>query len=301
MNSYNSRSRNMYQVVLNILQAFASLWSSYVPFADGVTEFKDDVKSIDDKKAIQEALLKGYALNKYSKKRDMATLSLIVCKKVRGYAADTGDIILYGKMKISFTKLYSLKDTLCISYAEQIYTAATAMLPADQTRYKISPAELTAMRSAIDVFMNLPSPEEVRSKRKTLTKDLNALFKTTTGVLDNKLDNLIAEFQITDPQFFSEYHNARRIFESHRHTTVEGVTIDAATGKDLQNVQVIIESSADHFEEMTDQQGEFKRQVEPEISYNLKFVLPDFEPQEFKNVKLKRGKHQKFDVKLIKA
>lgn len=82
-------------------------------------------------------------------------------------------------------------------------------------------------------------------------------------MLRDCLDNLMGNFEISDSAFFSQYFNATQIFDSHRHTTVEGTTTDETTGADLPNVQVLITPSTENFEEMTDVQGSFKQQISP--------------------------------------
>jgi hypothetical protein len=301
VDSKQSRTRNMYQVVINILQAFVAVWTSYTPFSDAVTLFQSDVSEIDDVKEKQQQILSGYAINKKQKKKDMATIASIISKKVRGFAADSGDSILYNQMKISFTRLFRTRDTDSVGFAELIHTAANAMTPEQRTAYKISAADLTLLRNSIDTFKTLPSPADVKAIRKQLTESLPGMFNKTTGVLKNTIDNLISDYMVSHPDFYGQYFNARRTFESHRHTTVEGTTIDAATGEDLSNVQVSITSSSGNFQELTDVQGSFKQQIEPEVTYTAKFILPGYETVEYDNIKLSRGVHEKFDVKLNKV
>lgn len=170
-----SSIRNMCQVVINILTSFIAIWTPYLPFADAVTDFQAGVQEIDDTAEQQQALLKGYTINKRNKKMDMATKASVVCKKVRAFAADSGDTILFGKMKISFTKLFRRKDTTSICYAELIYDSANAMTPSQRTTYNISDPEMTALRAAIDTFVNIPSPAQVKAIRKTAYSPVAAI------------------------------------------------------------------------------------------------------------------------------
>ncbi len=292
--------RNMYQVVINILTSFVASWTTYLPFATVVTEYKDDVKEIDDTATAQESLLHGYYVNKRAKKRDMAEKGSTIARKVSGFAADTGNYILLKAMKISFSKLFYAATATSANSAQAIYDAASGMTPAERTTYNISATDLTDLLDAITVFRNLPSPREVVVIRKQLTADLAVMFKDTSLVLSDRMDNLMSNFKLSDPEFYEQYFNARRLVEAHFHTTVEGTTIDETTGADLPNVQVLIVSSTDNFEEMTDVQGKFAQQITPEINYKIKFILPDYEEQEFDNVNLNRGVHNKLVVKMKK-
>lgn len=290
----------MYQTVLNILQTFFAVWSVYIPFSDGVTLFKDDVTDIDALKAKQQQILKGYAITKRNKKKSMANIALDVCKKIRGYASDVGNTTLFNNLRISFTKLFRSPDNDAISYAELIYTAATELSDAEKLKYKVSDADILALRTAITDFQDVPSPEQMKKVKKTFTKDLSLLFDKTTGVLTNKLDNLINEFRVSNPDLYAQYKAGRRTYTSHRHTTIEGDTVDATTGEDLSAVKVLIESPDGTFEDMTNIQGYFKRKIEPEINYKIKFILDEYEIEEFENVNLNRGEHERLKVKMKK-
>jgi hypothetical protein len=288
--------RNMYQVVINILTSFIASWTTYLPFATVVTEYKDDVNEIDDTATAQAALLKGYTTNKRVKKRDMAEKGSTIARKVSGFAADTGNFILLKAMKISFSKLFYSAATTSANFAQAIYDAASAMTAPERVTYNITDPDLADLLDAITTFRNLPSPRQMVVIRKQLTTDLAQMFTDTSLVLSDRMDNLMSNFKLSDPEFYEQYFNARRLVEAHFHTTVEGTAIDETTGADLQNVQVLIVSSTESFEEMTDSQGKFAKQITPEINYKVKFILPEYEEQEFDNINLNRGEHDKLLV-----
>ncbi|MEO5572283.1 MAG: carboxypeptidase regulatory-like domain-containing protein [Bacteroidia bacterium] len=295
-----SSTRNMYQIVLNILFFFDAVWSLSASVASTVTSFRNKTLEIDDTAEAQQNSLKMYSQNKREKKRAMAEKALVTRGKAAAFASVTGDTVLFGKLKISFTKLFRRKDTTSIGYAETIYDAAVAMTPAQRIAYEISDQEILELRKAIDTFINLPSPIQMRAVRKQLTALLPELFKEGTAILTDQLDGLMEQYKESNPDFYNQYFNARRTFDSHRHTTIEGIVVDETTGADLQNVQVIITSDDETFQDITDVQAKFKQQISPEVNYKVKFVFPDYEPQEFENVNLTRGEHERLLVKLKK-
>ena len=230
----------------------------------------------------------------------MAGAALVTRGKISAFASVTGDTILLNKMKISLSKLFYRRDDTCIAYAEMIYDAASAMTPAERTAYDISAQELVDLRDAIDTFKNIPSPIQMRAIRKQLTALLPQLFTEGTAILTEVVDGLMEQFKESNPDFYEQYFNARRTYEAHRHTTLLGTAIDQLTGEDLSDVQVIITSDTDTFEESTDVQGSYRQQLSPETNYKVKFALPDYEEQEFENINLNRGQHETLNVKLRK-
>lgn len=301
MNKKVSTALNMFQVVLNILTGFNAVWSGFTAFANGVVSFTGKKNEVESTALKQQNSLKMYTENKRKVKMVMANTALVTRGKVCAFASNTGNTILLGLMKISFSKLFHLKDSASIGYADTIYNAAVAMTPAEQTAYDITPAELTNLRKTIDDFSNLPSPIQMRAVRKQLTDLLPVLCKETTASLTEVLDGLMHDYKETHPDFYAQYFNARQLLDSHRHTTLQGSAIDQLTGHDLQNVKVIIASSTGSFEEMTDVQGNFKQQISPEINYSATFILSGYEPQVYENINLNRGEHEKLLVKLRKS
>jgi carboxypeptidase family protein len=300
VNKKLSSNRNMYQVILNLLIVFDALWSVIPSVASIVTSFRNKTGEIDDTAEAQQSSLKTYKVNKKKKKREMADKALTMRGKLSSFAATAGNTILLGKMKIAFSKLFYSKDTTATGFAEIIYDAAFALTPAQKTAAGISDDEVTGLRDSIDGYKALPSPIEMRAIRKALTAKLPVLFKEGNLILTDSLDGLMYQFKLSNPDFYNQYFNGRATFESHRHTTIEGAVVDEETGEDLSDVSVLITSSADTLEEMTDVQGLYKRQISPDIDYKIKFILPDYQEQEFEKINLDKGEHQRLNVKLKK-
>jgi 2C-methyl-D-erythritol 2,4-cyclodiphosphate synthase len=74
----------------------------------------------------------------------------------------------------------------------------------------------------------------------------------------------------------------------------------SSEGHDLENVDVLLTSDENTFEEMTDEQGIVKQQISPDIKYKAKFILPDYEVQELEDIRLNAGQHQTLKVTMIK-
>jgi hypothetical protein len=300
MNSLHSFKRKMFQLILNILTIFTDLWSGIASVASAVSSFTAKVAQIDGQaaEAVQYSP-KSYTANKKKKKREMADNAFKIRGKLSAWAALTGNTTLLNLMKISFYKLYFVKDSKAIINAQSIYDQANALTAAQKTEADITDAEITALNDSMVAYNGILSPEQARAMRKEMNEKLNTLFKEATAILTNSLDGLMYQFEGTT--FYGQYINCRPLHPSHRHTTLEGVAVDAETGEDLKDVKVLITSSKDNFEEMTDVQGLYRRQIDPDLNYSVKFILPEYQEEDFEAIRLKKGQHKKLNVKLKKV
>jgi hypothetical protein len=295
MNTKNSSTRNMYQILLNLFILFDLVWSVVPSVASIINSFRSKVTEIDETAESQQQSLKAYTANKLEKKQQMADEALVMRGKVSSIAAVEGDTLLLNKMKISYTKLFYAKDTTAIGNAEIIYNAAVALTPAQKTAAGISDDDITAQRGKIDAFKEVPSPIEMRAVKKANTAKLNVLFKEANLILKNSLTGLMFQFKVLNPDFFNQYMNGKSVFEKHRHTTVILNTIDEE-GKDLDKVQVLITSPDQSFEDITDPQGLVKQQISPEVEYSALLKLDEYEDRELSDIKLSAGRHEKLVV-----
>ena len=107
------------------------------------------------------------------------------------------------------------------------------------------------------------------------------------------------QFKVSNPDFFNQYMNGKSVLEHHRHTTVILNAVDE-NGKDLDQVQVLISSDDDSFQDMTDTQGMVKQQISPEVNYSALLKLEEYEDQELADINLTAGQHQKVVVVMKK-
>ncbi len=57
-------------------------------------------------------------------------------------------------------------------------------------------------------------PREAIATGKTVTKQVAGEFRAADRLLRNGLDELILQFKVTSPAFFSDYQNARAIVDT---------------------------------------------------------------------------------------
>jgi hypothetical protein len=294
--------RNMYTAVINEIIYYVAVWTGYLPFETCKSDFDAKLQKIDETEELRNTLLKGFAKTKKAKKKQMSLLANAVCRKVRAYAIDTGNTGLFGQMQISMSKLLYSNSQLSKDFAEQIYAAADGLTAGEKTAYALDGTVLTDFRVALDAYITyITMPRDKIVARMQAVDLLKELYPQASAILKDRLDNLMSNYQESNPEFYARYFNARIIQDNIRHATIEGTVVDEETGADLKNVKVTFSSGTESFQEMTDVQGAFERQeLNPELEWDVKFELPGYEEQQISEVELNRGEHEKFNVKLKK-
>lgn len=301
MNKHLNDLKNMYQAVQLIILKYVAQWTGYVPFETGNTTFNKKVNDISEAEQAQEINTKGYTQQKRTNKRTMANLGVALAGKVRAFAAASGNEGLFGEMSIKFAKLFYSKANLSLAFAKMILDAVNALTPAQRTAYNILDADITAYEESISNFeSHISLPRELIAIRKFKTLELKTLCKETSKFLTDELDNLMENFTGTD--FYSEYKNARIIVNQVRHTAID-VNVTRPGGEDLKKVKVTMTGKnlqnevIATFEDFTDKDGNMiRRELNPELDWDVKFELPDYTSVEYKDLDLEKGEHLKLEV-----
>ena len=301
--------KNMFSSVQAIILYYIAVWTGYVPFETSNAKFNTVVGKIEDNEEIQKILTKGWTVAKRTKKRNMAKKAMEICRKIRAFASSKKDSALFGRMQITYSKIYYGTANVALAYANNILTEANAMTPAERTTYDISDGDITALTDLISEFDTAAStPRDRIVIRKAATEKLPLLFKEGSELLTDELDNLMSNYKESEPEFYEQYFNARIIVNQIRHTAIEGNVTDLE-GADLKKVKVtmtgkdkVTEEVVAVFEEKTDKDGNFiKRELNPELEWDVTFELVEYEPQTFEDIDLTAGEHEMLEVKLRKV
>ncbi len=308
MKKNDNNSFRMYLAVQMILDMFAATWAGLVSMTTTSTEFDALIAKIKADLEIQKAGITGFAQEKKKKKFEMATAAYALCRKVRSFAYAVDNRELVGKLKIYFSLIYYGTSNKAVAYSKNILKAAQDMSAADKVTYGITAAEITALSDMIMAFDSYTSsPRGEIIVRTVATENIRANCKLVNRMLKDRMDNEMANFEFSHPDFFAQYKEARKVIDLHRQTVIEGNVTDT-DGADLRRVKVTIvgkdkvtNEEKVVFEEMTDKDGNFaKRLINPELEYDLSFELEHYEKQTYSNVDLIAGEHELFDVKLLK-
>src|SRR6185436_2222258 len=223
--------RNKYDSIIDVLVRFLAIYLGYLPMVSAKDDLIGKTLLIDGADAIQRKLLKSFTIDKKNKKKKQGLLAKGIARKVSAYAADSGNTTLLGQMKISLSRLLNSNSKAALTYAKTIYDAAVAMPAADKTEYEITDADLTALNSAMQLYeAAISAPRDQVVIRKAATDSLPCLFDEAETIVNDRLSNLMANYQFSHPDFYEQYQNALIEITFNRYTAIEGEIIDADSG-----------------------------------------------------------------------
>jgi len=294
--------RNKYDSIIDVLVRFLAIYLGYLPMVSAKDDLIGKTLLIDGADAIQRKLLKSFTIDKKNKKKKQGLLAKGIARKVSAYAADSGNTTLLGQMKISLSRLLNSNSKAALTYAKTIYDAAVAMPAADKTEYEITDADLTALNSAMQLYeAAISAPRDQVVIRKAATDSLPGLFDEAETIVNDRLSNLMANYQFSHPDFYEQYQNALIEITFNRYTAIEGEIIDADSGADLSNVKVTFSSGDNTFEEVSNNHGNYvRRQLNPNLDWDVTYELDEYEKVTAKVNDLERGKHTIINVELKK-
>jgi hypothetical protein len=214
MNKVNENRFSMFHAVLAVCTKYAATWTGVVGYKKAHDELEVNVASIKEASTVQETNMKGAALDKRFKRDAMSAKTLEVARAVYAYAEDEGDLVLREKMDLSESDLNRKRDAVVSALCQGVKDVAGVLI-ASLGDYGLVAADVTALQTAIDNYTAVVSaPRNATGVRKGATAEINALVKDSMKVLNNRMDKLMHEFEVSAPEFFQEYFDARIIVDS---------------------------------------------------------------------------------------
>jgi 5-hydroxyisourate hydrolase-like protein (transthyretin family) len=208
------------------------------------------------------------------------------------------------------SELYYASAIAARNKAQAIYNAVNPIV-ASLSTYGVTAAVLTALKSAIDAFAAaIPTPQLSVSDRKELNLKMDRTLDDAELQL-SKIDAMVEVVRLTQPVFYSQYKDARRIIISNNSLSLKGNVLDAETGKALSGVQLNIEPLAEQTSKMavlsstktssikrlTAPKGGFRIKNLPQGSYQLKASIPGYADQTI-TVHIVDGQRSDIDLNL---
>ncbi|MBK7556474.1 MAG: hypothetical protein IPI55_18330 [Flavobacteriales bacterium] len=213
MNNTQENILTMCYAADKALDKHTAAWTPHVPFAAAVAEFKANLDAWENAAERQAINLKGFAMRKRTKKKEMVEVAYGIARVVFAYAEDTSNPPLQETVNYSVAELSTGRDAFVGQRCQGIHTAANGVI-ASLAPYGILPADLTALQAAIDAYLaTVAEPRHAVTERKGATAEIDVLTRNTSKLLERRLDPLMEEYRSTDPTFYQEYFDARIIID----------------------------------------------------------------------------------------
>lgn len=279
------------------LEANLAKFNTYAPMAIAYDELliaNDNIRTWQNQ---AQMAIKGYTYSKKQMRLALANQCDSMRKKLQACCTANGNSQMFKDANVTKSQIKYGAVLVSVSKAQNIYNMANGLTVADKGEYNITNSlpDLAAAISALTDANNAKRNSIV--SRQTALQMLSDAVKTTMVLVRTSIDPLMGNFQITDPEFYAGYINARTIINSaSHHAQIKGTVTDSTTSQPLQRVKVTASNGTATYEEMTNSKGEYKIPVSPEL-YDVKFELPSFTPTDVQVV-VDAGETQKISVSL---
>ena len=191
--------------------------------------------------ARQNRKTSGFTKQKKEYRKMLNTQSDVILGIVRSYAVTVNNKNVYDNANLSLSDIRRIRDS------EILIKVGTITKFVSNNMDELAPYGMTDKimlsynAAAVGYKEFLTKPQELMAERKTATKNLVKLFDDLEMEFNNNLDNHMMQYKLSEPQFYSDYINARTIYdESTISKSLMGTVTDQLTGKPLQYVKVIV-------------------------------------------------------------
>ena len=228
MNKRQEAYKSMAMKTIGEMHRHDAIWKSNKVISGTVTKIEKLFEEIDTANARQNMKTEGVTQKKNSFRKQVNKTTDIFLGIFRSYAKMTGNDELYQNSNKSISEIRDIKDT------EIIVLANSTLQFAKDNKEQLKDYGMTAdmiknYSSAIDGYKEyLTKPQEIKAEKKTATAKLKELFKQLDEQLTEYLDNLMMQFIEKEPQFYSDYENARIIYDDPTTSkSLMGTVVDA--------------------------------------------------------------------------
>ena len=203
----------MYQATQLVLSNYSEFYASVASLVQAYQNLSSAIEQIVENREVQELATSGLTMEKETLKEKLVTQILKVSSALVAYATSIKDQNLKTKAHYNPSRLVVASDGVVADIGQVI--AGLAVDSIDELAvYFVDQSELDLLNQLIVEFRAaIPQNRVATSSRKSSTKKLNELFKSTDLLLKEELDLFMMPFRFTKAEFYDQYRNARIIVD----------------------------------------------------------------------------------------
>jgi hypothetical protein len=221
MNDKQSEKMRMYLSVKTVCNNFGAAWLGIPAFMRTFKEFNVTIDTINDLSKDLQVDTKGITTDKGQKQKLMAGHAEVLADAMQALADEQENFTLLAEVNFSLSDFTRAKDIDAYNLAKHIFDVASEHKAA-LVDYGIVEQDFTNLESAILAYSGtLSSTRSSVSETKASRSKVKELFKTSDNLLKNRLDNMMTKFHLTNPDFYSQYVNARIIIQQGSHSSTD--------------------------------------------------------------------------------
>jgi Carboxypeptidase regulatory-like domain len=235
-----SREYNRCQKLDNFFDKNSSIISTYVPFAEEVTDFLANLELF--KSYVPEKGINGGAVttNQNILRKKLSINIGNICATACAYAKKYNNPKLAADVCYNKSTVLQTKDSDMLGIAARVSAALTPLLQdTNFIKYGITQPMLTGMLADATVFdSNIGKAGLIDSGSSIANKKINAVIKLLKGNI-KQFNQLVNMFAAAHPDFIAGYKiNSAADNTGIHHNGIDGTITSAATGKPIKGVVI---------------------------------------------------------------
>ena len=300
MNDKQENHLSMFRTVFEVCNQNIALITPITALNNAYTNYSTNLGLLNDVVLQQTLHIEGVAEDKANLKSKLAHVSSIVAQVVKSYAVSINDNTLKQEVDFSETDLLKSRDITIQLHCQTIQNLATTHLAA-LAAFGITPAIMTNLATALtDYQAQMASPTVARDNRAVATENLASLITETNDLLRFQIDSNMRIFELSAPDFYKLYRNARKIIDlgggrKPGFGTIKGVVKEAVTNLVLEGA--LIELLDTDAIVVSDALGEFAIDAEPN-TYSIRVSKDDYDEFELNNIVVLKDEDVSVDAAL---
>ena len=222
MTDSQENKRSMGMAVMAVLDANNAIWSASAGANTIVTNLRNTITLIDTNAVIQAGNTTQITAAKTEARTLLTSIAIKVAKGGFAYANVNGNTALAGQFDYERTDIVNARDTIVMDITQIILDAAHAN-DAAIADFGVTAADITELDSSRTTYGGLiAAPSNAINTRATATATLVDLFKTMMDVLNNQMDAIMVTYKDSEPAFYQQYTESRKIIDLGRRSSEDG-------------------------------------------------------------------------------
>lgn len=219
----------MFWAVLNVLDKFKLLWSGIAGFVTVQKDFRGATDKLQKTATAAGTKTKEITKNKNSSVKNFIVHLFRATSILAVHATNTGNTALQNQTDYTESELEDMRPAELLGLSDLVLENLTAN-KTELVNLGLTEEDITIIADFIDNFETITSsPRTTITSRKAAGAQLRPQFAAASFILKEKLDKLMEQFRLTQPEFYNEYWNAR--------DTVKYGTRHEEEGKDEEKIE----------------------------------------------------------------
>jgi len=213
METNDENKLNAAEAVVLVLANNIAIWTMIAAIMVLFDLLKAKIQLVRDLRQIQEKDNTGVTKRKGNVRKQMEEKGMNVIRKLVMYAVATENTELDANINYTASDLSLASENRVADIIRLVYETANAH-KSELAAYGVTDEMLELLLTLHQQFLvAMPETREKITLSSTATKNINTLITEISDLQRTKLDRLIAGFADTNPDFYQQYKNARKIVD----------------------------------------------------------------------------------------